>query len=330
MAGIMTSREVGRFPRRRVGFTLVELLVVIGIIALLISILLPALNRAREQANLIKCMSNLRQIGTAIAMYVGDNNGQLPYGFVTQGETIGPPPGHSYGIAAQNQGADWSTLLVHEMNNKLSSDYISAPTGNGSWQGARQIFLCPEVDANLLPSIESFVLHYSCHPRLMPDLGTTDTLKEIATKKSAWLMGYSAAHVKRSAEIATIFDGSLESRGGLWTTSSDGYGLDDERVEGFVSEPNTYLTDNYGVPQNTGGALTPNSQVDMAPYGQSILGKPTEWNTDTPDNWGTIRFRHMNNTVANVLMLDGHVENFHFNASTHVTDLIRSNININQ
>ncbi len=62
----------------RRGFTLVELLVVIGIIALLVSILLPSLNRAREQAKRTVCLSNLRGAGQSITMYAGQNRGWVP------------------------------------------------------------------------------------------------------------------------------------------------------------------------------------------------------------------------------------------------------------
>src|SRR5689334_3820160 len=68
-----------RRPPRR-AFTLVELLVVIGIIAVLVGLLLPALARARAQAQTAACLANLRSIGQAIYIYSVANKGSLPYG----------------------------------------------------------------------------------------------------------------------------------------------------------------------------------------------------------------------------------------------------------
>jgi prepilin-type N-terminal cleavage/methylation domain-containing protein/prepilin-type processing-associated H-X9-DG protein len=129
----------------RSAFTLVELLVVIGIIALLISMLLPALNSAREQAKTAQCLSNLRQIGQGMAMYASDYNGWVIPSVIQRVNAAGNPQ-------AVRGDENWATLMVARGYMK-QADQLSlfgksgTPPGEDAWtqtgSSGNTVFRCP-------------------------------------------------------------------------------------------------------------------------------------------------------------------------------------------
>ena len=135
-------------PSRKRGFTLVELLVVIGIIALLISILLPTLNRAREAAQRTKCLANLRSVGQLCAMYENLFKGAIPIGFWTNDGTAGiSNVQNNYGIAFRETGFNATAVLRF---NGLGFLYPAGLIGNGLTNNITsegQLFYCPTMSA---------------------------------------------------------------------------------------------------------------------------------------------------------------------------------------
>lgn len=270
---------------RRRAFTLVELLVAIGIIALLISILLPSLSRARQGATNIQCASNLRTIGQALQLYANDHSGRLPF--------------------SGNGG--WANIWVGQVSAYLGSD-ISA---GGSFHPAMR---CP--DAMTVAQNGSAAwwggFHYTANVRAMPHYDDSwDALKQRMTTT-----GYPLA-TRDSASKMLMWDGPIlpdfgnmapsHNRAQAWWQMTWGYA--DGSWGYWWADPNTGVAPMDAVVPPAQDTAYKSLDRDSENYIGLVNrdGVPGEfpWAGTT---YGFQRYRHMGNTSANFLFFDGHVE----------------------
>ncbi|MCS7033911.1 MAG: DUF1559 domain-containing protein [Phycisphaerae bacterium] len=305
---------------RQAAFTLVELLVVIGIIALLVGILLPALGRARESADQVKCAANLKQIGVAIFMYTGQYRGSLPVGLVANGDTY--PEGGTY----QGENHDWATLLMYVMQRKAKGIGDSQdPHTIGQAGNIKEVFICPTV---YLPqrSPSARVSHYSAHPRIMPNLVSIDYYAAATGGGFRGLKPYKLTKIKRASEIGLIFEGAIDYSTGVMGGFFAQATCNAINRDGLNRAP-LFLTDTYGrVPTNP--PLGPNTPIDLHRVSDGWTADK-DLNRDSFANRGNIRFRHLKDSRQNVLMADGHVESFTFNPKTQKSNILYKNVCVN-
>ena len=249
--------------RKAIGFTLVELLVVIGIIALLVGILLPALNHAREQANLIKCQANLRSIGQSIAIYEDAYRGVLPEGYYN-GHTNTVTGGNIFGANLMNNGTDWTLLLESTMTPGAPSTFGALSganfTANLAFSPLRQVFICPSAPENSGKTTNPNVLitHYACNPRLMPEITYDNYFAFTAGGLTAAARSYNAGQIKRAAEVilvadtsvAPLYEGNASAQtvatsGGGWTVNGSA-GPPDGPATGFNWDRDANGIGNHG------------------------------------------------------------------------------------
>jgi len=212
---------------RRRGFTLVELLVVIGIIAVLIAILLPALSKARKTARTTACLSNLRQMGNAWVMYLSDSKGKLPddvwhtappgtgWTGVRLNEFIWH--GFIFGILGDYRVGSGQMVCPEAQdpipfNMSSSGGIIGAGTARNAWSGQHQTaspvgIMIDQSRVNLTPdaSLKGYRIGaYGFNGNLYA--GTRPRTAPPVTGSSKAPFGESISYVKPSTEVPVFYD----------------------------------------------------------------------------------------------------------------------------
>jgi len=294
------------------GFTLVELLVVIGIIALLISILLPALGKARQQANLVACASDLRNIGQWVNEYTAENKGYMPYGAAVSLTAAG----------TYNQWFWYDTMSI--MTGEKAD-----PVNYGSCLTTSAVLNDPEDNAVGTPDQRSCA--YVANSRVLTDSAMAQDwgATTLTPYGAMFLHNRSSGTIQRSAEVAMVWDNALNlhTPGLIQTQYGVNLSMEDwtndnypqSTASGF-SFPIPYYSKYSGYGRRIllgGGNGTDGTVLSSALTGASLLGEKYDNVDFTNPTWGTsdgggqyqcdMRFRHINNTTCNILFVDGHV-----------------------